>query len=286
MVIGELGGRTVQIGQGLFALPRKSATAQPSWVAEGAAPGSGTSLATATQAKFTPHSLTGYTDATRLFLHQALPTIEEVIFGDLMTSIAVEVDRVGLNGVTASGQPTGLLNLGSITPFPLNANGAAITLANLCAIEAAIGNANADAGAGAKLGWATTPNGRSKLRQTQKATNTVDVPVGRRGPGPRQAGAGDQQPAQQPDQGDGDEPLGTDLRQLGRRRHRPLGGDRRPGRPLPVLRHGVRPLPGLLGRRFPGPASRVVPDRRGLPHDLTAAGGRDRGGQGTTPNAP
>ena len=167
LVTAQLGARTVEIEAGTRALPRKTATGQPSWVTEDTAPGSETNL-TADAVKFTAHTLTGFTDATRRFDKSAGPAGERIIAGDLMTSLAVEVDRVALNGSNTAGQPTGLLANPSVPTFPLATNGASVTLANLCAIEAVIGNANADAAADASLGWCTTPNARSKLRQSQK----------------------------------------------------------------------------------------------------------------------
>jgi hypothetical protein len=91
----------------------------------------------------------------------------DVTIGDLMAGIATEVDRVALNGSGVGAEPEGLLpKITGGQAISLGTDGGAPTWAKLLDLEYAVGIANGDPG---RLGFVSTPAGRRKLRQIEKA---------------------------------------------------------------------------------------------------------------------
>ncbi len=88
-------------------------------------------------------------------------------------SIAVAVDAAAINGLgIASNQPLGLMQTPGVPTYILAAdsgNGGAPAYADVVGMEDAAGNLNADSEADARMGWLTSPNGRSKLRRTDSS---------------------------------------------------------------------------------------------------------------------
>jgi len=120
------------------------------------------------QALFAPKSVIAYTDVTRR-AQDSIPGSENIIVNDLLSAIAVEIDRVALNGSGAGNEPTGITAQEGVPQQFIGADGGPPTRAVLAAMEQTIGNANADMGS---LGFVTTPNGRYKLRTTEKTTGS------------------------------------------------------------------------------------------------------------------
>ena len=118
-----------------------------------------------------PHTAGNVVDVTRRLVTES-PGVEANVIEDLARGLGVETDRVGLAGSGSSGEPTGLLADAAVNVYALGTNGAALGYADCVELERLVGVANADAAAGARLGWATTPNGRAKLRQTEVTTGT------------------------------------------------------------------------------------------------------------------
>ena len=167
LVTARLGARMIEIPSGLLALPRKTATSVPSWVAEGVAPGAG-SAPSFDSVPVNPNTITCYANITRRYLSSTWAKGTDTVAADIVAAIAVAVDAIAFNGLGTGGQPTGLMNMSGISNFPLGTNGAALTYANLCNMEKVIGNANADSAADASMGFATTPNVRAALRQLSR----------------------------------------------------------------------------------------------------------------------
>lgn len=169
MVTARLGAQTLpDLVGGQFFWPRKTSTASVGWVAEaGAPPASSFTSASGDFMKFVPCTTGAYTDYTR-WARDLIPGLDEAVVDDLLASIAVEIDRVALNGPGNGFQPLGLAqNPSVVVAASLGTNGGAPTYAAVCAVEQALANANADTG---RLGWVTTPNGRAKLRQVEAIT--------------------------------------------------------------------------------------------------------------------
>jgi len=122
-------------------IPRKSATSTAAFV-----DGEGTAVAesemTVGQVSLTPKTLGAFTDVTRQLLMQSSLDIESLIRDDLAKSIAIAIDKAGLEGSGNNGNPTGILNtanVGTVTAFA----GANPTFAEAVSLETAVAGANA-----------------------------------------------------------------------------------------------------------------------------------------------
>ncbi len=172
LVLGQLGARVLADLNGNIAIPGQTGGAATFWVTEGNPVSE--SQATFGQVTMTPKTVGMLTDYTRRLLLQSSLDIEMLVRMDLINGLAVEVDRAGLNGSGAAGQPTGLLNTAGIGAVVGGANGAAPTYEHLVDLESAVANANADVGA---LGYCTNARVRGKLKKTQMFSGTNGVPV-------------------------------------------------------------------------------------------------------------
>jgi HK97 family phage major capsid protein len=122
-------------------IPRKSATATAAFV-----DGEGTAVAesemTVGQVSLTPKTLGAFTDVTRQLLMQSSLDVESLIRDDLAKSIAIAIDKAGLEGSGANGNPTGILNttgVGTVTAFAA----ANPTFAEAVSLETEVAGANA-----------------------------------------------------------------------------------------------------------------------------------------------
>ncbi len=122
-------------------IPRKSAASTAAFV-----DGEGTAVAesemTVGQVSLTPKTLGAFTDVTRQLLMQSSLDIESLIRDDLAKSIAIAIDKAGLEGSGANGNPTGILNtanVGTVTAFAA----ANPTFAEAVSLETAVAGANA-----------------------------------------------------------------------------------------------------------------------------------------------
>jgi HK97 family phage major capsid protein len=166
-VLGTLGARFPVVGTGNLRLPRRTATATPFWLSEGASPGA-ENAQTLDALTATPKTASTYTDCSRALL-VSQPMGAGLVIEDLALALAAELDRVGLNGAGANDEPQGLRATSGVTTVAIGANGGAPTWATICEMESTLGLASSDFG---RLGWATTPAARSKLRRTEKAAGS------------------------------------------------------------------------------------------------------------------
>lgn len=176
LVLNRLGARISDFGGGVggnVAIPVKQQASVPTWVTEGQAPPeSNESIA---QSLVTPHTVTNYTDCTRRMLSLGAPGFMQFLEDDLIGSVAVAIDAAGLNGSGNSNEPLGLFQMPGIPTVVFSAdsgNGGAPDYPTLCQMESIIGQACADSPETARLGWVTTPQGRSKLRRTPSLGST------------------------------------------------------------------------------------------------------------------
>jgi HK97 family phage major capsid protein len=110
-----------------------------------------------------PKLVVGNTSFTRRLLQQSSIDIELMVRRDLTKSLALALDAAAVAGSGASNQPTGLLSTSpAIGSVAIGANGGPATYQTICALEDAVGNANADS---RQMAFLTTPDQRSKLRQ-------------------------------------------------------------------------------------------------------------------------
>lgn len=169
LVVEALGGRitTLSTERGQVKLPVQTAATPVTWVAENANAGATTGL-TVSSVTFVPHTALCNTGISRFMDELGAPGFDDWIYADLAKQIAVNIDAVAIQG-GGTNQPSGILATGGIPTYTLAAdagNGGAPAYADLVGIEEALANSNGDSRADARLGWLTSPNGRSKLRRT------------------------------------------------------------------------------------------------------------------------
>jgi len=155
---------------GNVVVPKKTAAASASWIAEGDP--STESEMTSGSVTMTPKVVGAFTDATRLLLQQSSLDIENLIRDDLTKSIATAIDLGALAGSGSSGQPTGIASTSGINTTTFAA--ANPTWSEIVAMESAIANDNALSGS---LAYICRPADFGTLKTTEKATGTAQFVV-------------------------------------------------------------------------------------------------------------
>lgn len=176
MALEQLGITTLTDLNGNLAIPRQTGGATAYWVAEGGAVTE--SQQAFDQVALTPKTVGAFTDMSRQLLLQNSVSVEALVRRDLATTIALELDRAGVNGSGTSNQPRGVLNTSGIGSVVGGTNGLAPTYDHMVDLETAVANANAAMG---NLGYLTNTKVRGKLKKTQRFTGTNGDPVWERG---------------------------------------------------------------------------------------------------------
>jgi hypothetical protein len=176
-VTGRLGATLLtDLVGGPWKLPRATATGGANWLAE---------LANATnneaafdQITLTPSRISANSIVSTQLVAQAQPDIEQVLIDELNAAIAIETDRVVLNGSGVAPQPLGILNL-PVNPaatYAYNARspnisfGGPASWATITSFETTI-DEGAQAHNDGTYGWAVGPTVRAKWITAQKALN-------------------------------------------------------------------------------------------------------------------
>lgn len=160
----QLGATMPILGPGISKVPRIATGDNVYWVTEGSDPPASSPVMDGVT--FNPKTVGGFVDTTRVLLASA-PSGQAILIGDLLSAVAHEIDRVALAGSGSGAEPKGLANNTDIGTYGLGTNGAAITRADLVAMEKTVGNAKGDAAADASMAFVTTADGRAKLRSTE-----------------------------------------------------------------------------------------------------------------------
>ena len=178
LVVAALGGQVTTFSRecGTVQMPVQTAATPVTWVTEGTAAGSFTGL-TIGSVTFVPHTALVNTGITRFMRDLSAPGFDAWLYGSIAKDLAVSIDGAAVDGAgTTAGQPLGLSQNPAVPTYTLAAdsgNGGAPAYADLVGMEEAIGNANADSRADARLGWLTSPNGRSKLRRVDASSGNA-----------------------------------------------------------------------------------------------------------------
>ena len=122
LVVKELGCIILPDLVGDLAIPKQTGGATAYWIGETedvteSAPALG-------QVGLRPHTVGCYTDLTRKLLLQSSIGAEMFVRNDLALRVALEIDRVALNGSGASNEPMGILNTTGIGSVTLDAQNA------------------------------------------------------------------------------------------------------------------------------------------------------------------
>ena len=147
-------------------IPKKTATASAAWIsAEGGA--AAESEMTLGNVSLTPKTLGAFTDVTRQLLIQSSLDVESLIRDDLTKAMAIAIDKAGLEGTGASGQPTGIEGTTGIGSVAFSSAGAP-TFAEMIEMETEVSQDNALLG---NLSYILTPALAGALKGTARAAN-------------------------------------------------------------------------------------------------------------------
>jgi HK97 family phage major capsid protein len=119
------------------------------------------------QISMSPKTVGAYTDFSRKLLLQSNPVVDTIVTQDLIAVLGLEIDRVGLHGSGASGQPTGIAStsgIGSITD-----NGANFAWTHVVEFETDVLTANARFN---NFVFITTPSIQGLMKQTERFAGT------------------------------------------------------------------------------------------------------------------
>lgn len=152
---------------GNIAIPRQTGGATAYWVAESGAPTE--SQQAFDQVTLSPNTVGAFTDFSRKLMLQSSLDVEAFVRRDLARTIALELDRVCINGSGSSNQPTGILNTTGIGSVAGGTDGLAPAWSHIINLESEVANDNADVGS---LFYITNTKVRGKLKQTEKASST------------------------------------------------------------------------------------------------------------------
>jgi HK97 family phage major capsid protein/HK97 family phage prohead protease len=117
------------------------------------------------QLAFSPHTIGGYTEISRLLLLQSSPDVEGIVNADLAAIIGIAVDQGVINGAGSAGAPHGIIGLTGVGTGSI----ASTVLSTLLTIQGTVGAANVVPVRG---GWAGTFVVSAGLRGRVEFANT------------------------------------------------------------------------------------------------------------------
>ena len=164
LALADAGMTTLTGINGNISIPKQGSSATAYWVGEGSSPTE--SQQTIEQVNLSPRTCGAFVDYSRKLLLQSSIDVEQMVRDDLARVLALELDRVGLNGSGSSNQPLGLINTTGIGTQTITTFG---TFAEYIGMETDVAVANADAGS---LRYIINASARGALKSTEKATNT------------------------------------------------------------------------------------------------------------------
>lgn len=123
-----------------------------------------------------PRTLGAYADISRLLMKESVPAIDQVVQDDLLRSVADKIEYYAIQGSGSSGQPTGILNDGSVGNVDISAGTDvdALTWADITNIVKTVEDANGVINQ-ATLGWLSNPKVKAKLANTSRVASTDSV---------------------------------------------------------------------------------------------------------------
>lgn len=161
MVVMGMGARMLDNLVGNIAIPRMTGGATAYWVAESGAPTE--SQQAFDQVTMSPKTIGAFTDISRKLLIQSSVGIENLVRQDLATVIALELQRVAINGSGTAPEPRGILNVAGIGSVAGGTNGLAPTWDHIVNLETEVAIDNADMG---NLAYLTNTKVRGKAKRT------------------------------------------------------------------------------------------------------------------------
>lgn len=156
------------IGRGTpLHIPKLTGSATGYWIAT-----EGTTITPSSQSfgqlELTPHTLAAYVEISNLLLENSAPVADQIVTNDLQMRLGVSLDAGILNGSGGSGQPTGMLQTGSINTYDFSTGTA--TYDSLATMVHRLAEDNALRG---KLGWAMNPRVFNDIMTMKDATQEI-----------------------------------------------------------------------------------------------------------------
>jgi len=172
MLVKQMGARVMSGLHGDVAIPKQTGGASTYWVGEGQSPEH--SEQSFGQVTLSPKSIAAFTDFTRKLVLQSSPDIENLVRNDLATVLALEIDRVSIEGSGLGAEPPGILATEGIGEVTINVddpnNADHISWGKIVDLESHIAAQNADI---ATLGYLCNANMRGLLKQKEKSDGTA-----------------------------------------------------------------------------------------------------------------
>ena len=164
----QLGARFVTGLMGPVEMPKQTGVSQAYWVGENQAIPE--SELTFGQVGLNQKTVVSRVSLTRNLLMQSSLSVENIVREDMVTEIALAIDKAAINGSGVGAEPRGVLNY-NINSVALGATGAAPTYASLVALCAEIENDNADL---STMNWLTNTKVKAKLMLTPMQASGVE----------------------------------------------------------------------------------------------------------------
>lgn len=142
--LNQLGVRTLSGLVGNIDIPRQTGAGTAYWVGEAGEP-TGSTL-TFDKVAMTPHTLAAQVPMSRRTLLQTTPDIENLVRGDIIQIMALEMDNVGINGSADADAPDGLEDQAGVNTVTI-ATAASPTYPEIVDFETQVATQNADVGA-------------------------------------------------------------------------------------------------------------------------------------------
>jgi HK97 family phage major capsid protein len=160
--LARIGASITVVGAGALTLPRRANTAAIGWADEsGEFPEVGGDIEGVT---LPPHHVGGRVNMSRSLLKSG-PGTEAFIIADLAAAIAAGIDRAGLAGTGADGEPLGLVNNPDVPTFAIGPDGGEMAWGHVVSMEETVAEANAEDPNGA-MAYVMSPKVRSKLKRS------------------------------------------------------------------------------------------------------------------------
>lgn len=171
-VVRQLGARVLTGLSSNITFPRQITANSVTWTGENPSTGNANTAMTFDTVALTPKTAMVSTAMSRQLIVQMSEDAESLAREDLARVLAVELDRVAINGTGSSNQPRGVLQstATSTVTTTFGSNGAVPNWAAIVDFETTLANSNAPTGS-TPWRWLTTPGVRGKLKQT--LANTV-----------------------------------------------------------------------------------------------------------------
>lgn len=169
----DFGVQTMAGLEGNVVIPRQTAAATAYSVPEiGALTGSTQAL---DQIALTPRRVGAYNQYSKQLLLQSSIDVENFVRDDLMKVLAIDIDRLILNGQGGNSEPLGIMNTPGIGSIVF---GGTATWQKIVQFETTVASQNADIGV---MGYLTTPSSKGQLKSVAKlligATTVAAVPL-------------------------------------------------------------------------------------------------------------